>query len=99
VLDLSDAFLTVGQQPIDPGEDDGTTADTFLAPSLDFLGFLVGKHLNSEEKAKIAYHASGPRGSRTVADRWRCSISSASAGSTSPLSHRRTPRISWSPQA
>jgi hypothetical protein len=70
VLDLSDALLAVGQQPIDPGEDDRTSADTFLAPALDFLGFLIGEHLYSEEKAKIAYHASGPRGSATAAGQW-----------------------------
>ena len=37
-------------------------ADAFLAPSLDFLGFLVGEHGDDEEKAKVVYHAHEPGG-------------------------------------
>jgi hypothetical protein len=60
VLELPDTLLAVGQQSVDPGQDDRTSADTFLAPSLDFLGFLVGEHGDGEETAKVVYHALNP---------------------------------------
>jgi hypothetical protein len=62
LLELPDTFLAVGQQSVDPGQDDRTSADAFLAPSLDFLGFLVGEHGDDEEKAKVVYHAHEPGG-------------------------------------
>jgi hypothetical protein len=53
-MKLADTLLAVGQEPVHPGQNDRAPTDAFAAPSLDFLGFPVGEHGESEEKAKYA---------------------------------------------